>query len=361
MKKLVAFCFLTVTLSAAWAQETSCVQTLRLAQSTYEQGRLHELESLLKSCLDKNQFTTEERRQAYLLLTMAYIYLEEPEKADGAMLNLLQTDHFFEIDENVHPAEFIALYRKFRTQALFRLGGGIAPGLNFPTVVTDFGAGQIAPGSGRYSPRIGTQFTLSFEKDFIESKHVDPSDRYYKLTIAPEISFAIRGFSYAGDLFPNEINPEEPSTTIETIQKINRLELNPLVKWNLKKAKVNPYVVAGPGINYLLTNTFSGTTTQRLGGIGTVSGADIDALSAGRPVTFSGIIGIGGKARLGSVYVMAEVRYQHGFSNFINTDQRNNPELLYDYGLPMDDLQTNSASVHLGILYAVFKPKKLIK
>ncbi len=360
MKKLFAFCALTATLSVAWAQETSCVQTLRLAQSTYEQGRLHELPGLLAACL-KSGFTDEEKRQAYLLLTMSYIYLEEPEEADGAMLSLLQTDHFFEIDANVHPAEFIALYRKFRTQPLFRLGANIAPGLNFPSVVTDFAAGQMASGSGRYSPRIGTQFTLSFEKDFIESKHADPSERHYKLTIAPEISFAIRGFSYAGDFVPSDLNPEEPSATIETIQKINRIELNPLVKWNLKKAKLNPYLVAGPGISYLVTNTFTGTTTRRLGGEGTVSGADIDALSVGRPITFSGIVGIGGKARLGGVYVMAEVRYQHGLSNFINTDQRNNPELLYDYGLPMDDLRTNSTSVHLGILYAVFKPKKLIK
>jgi len=95
------------------AQTTSCAQTIRLATSVYEQGRLHELPDLLKNCLNSG-FTQQERVTAYKLLTLSYIYLEEPEKADESMLKLLETNPYFEINAAVDPAEFIALYNTFR-------------------------------------------------------------------------------------------------------------------------------------------------------------------------------------------------------------------------------------------------------
>src|SRR6185503_8750501 len=91
-----------------------------------EQGRLHELPEIVAECLRKSPkeggFTKEEKKETYRLLTLAYIYLEEPEKADQMMLELLKTDHFFEINPALDPAEFIALYKKHRTTPLFRVG-----------------------------------------------------------------------------------------------------------------------------------------------------------------------------------------------------------------------------------------------
>ena len=105
MKRLLPtllFLFLSTT---TYAQLTSGAQTLRLARATYEQGRLHEIPSILESFLPK--FNRQEKVEAYKLLTLSYIYLEEPEKADAAMLSLLQTDHYFEVNLKDDPAEFI--------------------------------------------------------------------------------------------------------------------------------------------------------------------------------------------------------------------------------------------------------------
>jgi len=74
--------FLVFSLSMGFSQTiTNCTQTIRQIRLTYEQGRLHELPDLAKNCL-KNGFTTEEKREAYRYLTLAYIYLEEPDSAD---------------------------------------------------------------------------------------------------------------------------------------------------------------------------------------------------------------------------------------------------------------------------------------
>ena len=61
--------------------QSTCAQTLRLAQSIYEQGRLHELPQLLEHCLSDGGFNEEEQVSAYKLLTLTYIYLEEPVQA----------------------------------------------------------------------------------------------------------------------------------------------------------------------------------------------------------------------------------------------------------------------------------------
>ena len=52
-------------LAMAQQQQTTCAQTLRLARSVYENGRLHELEALLNDCVKANQWTTQERVDAY--------------------------------------------------------------------------------------------------------------------------------------------------------------------------------------------------------------------------------------------------------------------------------------------------------
>lgn len=356
MKKLFTLCTLMISVSIAWAQEANCVQTLRLAQSTYEQGRLHELPGLLANCL-KSGFTDEEKRQAYLLLTMSYIYLEEPEEADGAMLKLLQTDHFFEPDDDVHPAEFISLYNKFRTKSLFRAGVALGPTFNMASVVKDYSVGQAATGTGKYSPRVGFQIGLVFEKDLLERGPNKPP----LLTLAPEFNLALRGYSYSTTPFFDE-DGDLPVASQDFIAKISRFELNPLVKLNLKKSKWNPFIVAGPGINYLTKNTFSAGNTKWDNGAGAVSGADLENFKdTGKSVSVSGTIGLGVRIRFGGLYGTFDVRWRQDVSNFINTSQRNIPEVLFDYGIPTDDFRLSTFSINLGVQYAYFNPKKLIK
>src|SRR5450755_433500 len=154
------------------AQITSCAQTLRLARSTYEQGRLHELPDLLKSCLESG-FTTTEKVEAYKWLTLAYIYLEEPEKADEMMLNILQTDHYFEINESVDPAEFIALYNTFRTKEIYRLGLKLGANASQPNLIS---SNNASTASSKYQYGFGFSGSIVGEIPF-----------YKKLTFNPEI------------------------------------------------------------------------------------------------------------------------------------------------------------------------------
>jgi hypothetical protein len=153
MKRILLLAFISVTFNYAVAQ--NCSQTLRLARSTYDQGRLHELPGLMKSCLANtglDGFTKQERVEAYKLLTMAFIYLEEPEKADSSMLKLLHTDPYFELNKEVDPAEFIGLYNTFRTDPVYRIGIKAGAITAQPNVSSSNFAND---GGSKYSNKIG--------------------------------------------------------------------------------------------------------------------------------------------------------------------------------------------------------------
>src|SRR6187551_2306146 len=106
MRRLYLFGILVIISAKSFSQTATCAQTLRLARATYEQGRLHEIEGQLKDCL-ANGFKPEEKAlktEGYRILCLSYIYLEEPEKADDAMLKLKQNDPYYAPNPQVDPA-----------------------------------------------------------------------------------------------------------------------------------------------------------------------------------------------------------------------------------------------------------------
>src|SRR5690349_11418561 len=135
MRRALIFVFFLIACKA-FSQTDQCVQTLRLARATYEQGRLHEIETQLLPCL-KGGFNKDQKQlevEGYKLLCLSYIYLEEPEKANDAMLKILQTDHDFQINPAVDPAEFVGLHSTFRSKSMFSIGFIVGPNATLPAV-----------------------------------------------------------------------------------------------------------------------------------------------------------------------------------------------------------------------------------
>src|SRR5688572_15785653 len=79
---IVAFLLL---FSLSVKAQNTCSQTLIKAQFTYYEGRAEEVPLMLETCLTSG-FTPEEKLQAYRLLTLTYLYLNEPANAEKVML-----------------------------------------------------------------------------------------------------------------------------------------------------------------------------------------------------------------------------------------------------------------------------------
>ena len=347
--------FLVVGISSAFAQASNCTQVLRLIRTTYEQGRLHELPNLSEGCLkgaDAQGFTKEERKEAYRYLTLSYIYLEEPEKADAMMLQLLNTDHFYQPNKEVDPAEFIALYNKFRHDPLFRVGLKAGLNLTQPIVTGTYNVGSAGSGQGGYEMSPSFQVYGVFEKDFFKK---------LPIVLAAELGYVTRGYSYTNDQLATA--DEAPTVSVSSQKFVfsqSYLDLNVIGQYKFKNTiEVQTYLGLGPGISYLLSSSNQASTL--LGNDFTVTGTAVDDTESYKKLLFSLNMVAGIKYKFGEVYLTAEARYQMGFTNVINPETRTNTEIAFDYQGRYNDYRFNNMSVSIGIIYPHFKPLKLIR
>lgn len=344
MKKILVLMLFAGASYQSWAQKAAPAQTLRLATSTYEQGRLHELEGILGNI---EGFSKEQQVAAYKLLTQAYIYLEEPKKADTTMLKLLATDNYFAINKEIDPAEFVALYNTFRTEPVFAVGLKLGFGVVQPTVVTDFYITSGANSTGKYKVGSGILGGFFFEKKI-----------FNKITFSPEILISTRAFSDETSLFENDLT-NLPEGSIKTSYRQTWLDLNLVGQYKLGRnnSLLNPYVGAGPAFSYNLNSFITPITTGLTEAA--VSGPDISISNSTKKLLYSFLVVGGFKYRIGEIFVGLEVRYQYGINIPINFDSRTNYANVLDYGYQLNDFKTSTATLAVNVSRPFFKPAKL--
>jgi flagellin-like hook-associated protein FlgL len=358
----------------------NCTQQLRLARAVYEQGRLHELEALLDGCLKgqvgtQNGFATvQEKVDAYKLLVLSYIYLEEPEKANNAMLGLLDTDHFFEVNKTSDPAEFQALYKTFRTEPILSWGGKINVNLNLPSISKVYSVGAESAGNGKYKP--GAHFAIGafVEREFFPNL---PEKNFLKYTVLRAEAFWIfRAFSMSN----NEVQANG-SRTDKTFsagrfegKSISQwIDLNAILRYRYNhNSNWDPYVGIGPGISYLLKHEINQVkyerqklvyTGDKVSTVGSdaYSGPAVDVKSAYKKIAQSVTAVWGVNTRLGEFYINLEGRVQFGLNNLINTKTRSIQALDLDYGMTLNDYRQTNILLSAGVTVPQFKPRKKTK
>jgi hypothetical protein len=342
MKRFLLAVFLSIPALSSYAQLTSCAQTLRLARSTYEQGRLHEIPTLMTRCLE-NGFTQQEKVEAYKLLCLSYIYLEEPQKADEAMLRLLQTDNYFEINESTDPAEFIALYRTFRTAPIYRLGVNLGVNATQPNVSE---AIETSTADSEYSYGIAFQVGVNAEIPLRNKLTLNPS------LLFQQKSFSIRSeldrqSSTSGAALKNRTDGREVHTWIS---------IPVAVQYQLRSGRYNPYVSAGISADYLLRPEITVETIQDGAGAVQEQTYDIER----EKINLSAIVSAGGKLRIFGGYFTTEVRYAYGLTR-VNSSKtaEKNQILAFNNNLGDSLFKLSSLSVTVGYVQNIFNPKKL--
>lgn len=347
MRRALIVVFLLIGYKA-FSQTAPCVQTLRLARATYEQGRLHEIESQLRPCL-QGGFTKDEKQlevEGYKLLCLSYIYLEEPEKANDAMLKILQTDHDFQINPAVDPAEFVGLYNTFRSKPMFSIGLIVGPNATLPTVKENYAVSGSSSGEGEYAPTVSFQIGLVFEKQL-----------FGKFTAAPELSLSNRAFKYSNvNLFVNDSTGNSVATATGDIKQ-SWIDLNLLMQYRLGKGALNSYISFGPNVGYLLSATSTAETEYATGQV--TSGAPLDIKETCNKLGFSLIGAAGIKYKFGAVYLTANIRYQYGLSKIVNEEKKSHPIGTDTYAFSSNIYSQQNLAFLVGFVLPIFNPKKL--
>ncbi len=349
MKRFLVGLLFLISVSIARAQISSCAQTLRLAQSTYEQGRLHELPTLLDACLKNtgaDGFTKDQKVRAYTLLTLAYIYLEEPEKADEAMLNLLRTDPYFKPNPDVDPAEFIGLYGTFRTRPVYRLGVKFGANASQPNVSS---FNPIGDGKAKYAYKIG------FSGGLVGELPVND-----KLTLSAELLFQQKTFTNTSSSF---LKDTTYSSSVGT-ESQSWLSLPVLVQYQfveakkMEKRRILPFLEGGISTDLLLGSKMQATQTRKNNQSIDVRSFPLDVQR--QKINVSAMVGAGFKTRVAGGYLVVDARYSYGLLK-TNTKASlyNDQPLLFDYKITDGIFSLNSLYVNVGYVHNFFTPKKL--
>jgi hypothetical protein len=348
-----AFLFLAISGITAYGQLTSCTQTLRLARSIYEQGRLHDIPGLLERCLQSG-FSQDEKTEAYKLLCLAYIYLEEPAKADEAMLNLLRTNHYFEIKPETDPAEFVALYRTFRTDPIYRIGLNLGANTTLPNVISFIPANELA-----------SEYDYGFAFQVGVTSDIPLPFLGNRLTFHPELLLLMRTFKYTneGTFFDTTPDGQPYSREFETngIEKQTWVSLPIVIQYKLSDKKFKPYVGLGVSADYLLAanNTFRRTKEDAT----SLQEQSINLLQSRNRLNISALGSVGVKAKVTGGFIVTEVRYAHGITRVNDTGSiYKNFDRIYPTGGYVDGIiKVNTLSVTVGYVYNRFNPKKIKK
>ena len=352
MRKLYLILLLCLSATIAFSQDSKCGQTLRLAQSIYDQGRLHELEPIINRALSDtgNPCFLADQVSLLKLLTLTYIYLEEPAKADDSMLKLLEADHYFELNPAVDPAEFVALYNTFRTKPIYRIGAKLGVNASRANVTNSVTSVELASGSEfKYAFAILFGGAVDVPIHF-KNKNDD------NFTLHGELLYWQKKFEIDQKV-DRDTDGDPLTNALQGFETQNWLSLPLSLEYRFLDKKYNPYVAGGVAIDYLLSGKLR---TQRLrDDVTSIQEATYDVKGQRNPINISALIAAGVKIKMAGGFFVTEVRYVHGITNVNSTETvYNNEFAVWNQGYPDSIYKISSLAISGTYVINVFNPKK---
>ncbi len=344
MRKVLPFFLVAIFCHqfSARAQST-CAQTLRLAQSVYEQGRLQELPSLLESCL-RTGFTDQEKVNAHKLLALTYIYLEEPAKADEQMLFLLQTNNEFRPNDAVDPAEFVALYNTFRTWPVYRLGLKAGTIITQPSVIS---ADYVNSGSTEY--KYGFGFTVAVAGE------IPLKGLLKKFVLNPELSFQNRTFNGSN-------SKGDTVRTTSTTETQNWISVPISLQHDVFSKGETFKVFAAAGVAPEFLMTVNKKMLSERTGFSPVEERQLSVDDARNKFNVGLLASAGIKKKISKGYLIIELRYQYNILPSLDSeDVYAHPESIIDYKSVDGVYRLNTLSFSVGYVLNRYNPKKLTR
>ena len=366
--------FLTFFVSAqTWTQK------LLIAERDYDAGRLvnivDNISGGFEKSLGENGYTREEKIRALKLITKVYIFMDNEPKSDEYMIKLLRADKEHNLDPKVDPAELYDLYRKFRSQPIFRIGLRVGVNKSYPNIINTFGTGNTGIVSKIYngvgeSPNEASVNGGSGTGFFINAM----AERYLNWGLEVGLGLEFRNSQYSVDNYITygdslQVNGIAEiaqfavlSTMVTHQQSFFRVPL--LLRYNFKYDSDNsfvPYIAAGASYDYLLDAKY--LDGNRTGGTeykfdSDLSLKDLDLIAKNN---FSVFACLGLKMRVKTHFLTLEAKFNKALLNYINPNNRwsNNPLSTYDLAFVEDDLSLDMLSFSFGYTYSIYNPQKL--
>lgn len=349
---LVAFFIFPLLL---FAQDDNCVQTLQSAQEEFIAGRFYGIPALLKPCLDRG-FTKEQRKDAYLLLTRAYLYADDPIGAENAYLKLLELDPEYRAVSPRDAIDVVYLSQKFTTRPIFTLHTKAGINSTFERVIAPVSISGFAETPIETKTGIGFNLGGGVDYNFADF-----------LSLGVELNAVQRNFRRSTFLVNDEINVSANQFLIEAPVYL---------KYQGYQGRIRPFGYAGVSFSFLLADGLTvelshslaqpGQTETDLSAVITNSSSRINVMPSRNLLNRSVIIGGGAIFKIGADFIKAELSYLAGLTNYVNPLKQieyaiNNPNSGYnrllEFGYFDNYFSVNNLSISFGYIKPLYNPR----
>jgi len=305
------------------AQTDTCITHLKDASNNYDEGNYDDAIGLLKSTLDICSLDKPDKIQAYKLLIMCYIAVDNLEAADKAAGQIMKINPDYTPDKFKDDPKLIALFRKFRPVPVFSIG--ISGGVNIPFEHTINQYSVVYPNGqapASYKTKPGFQLGLQAER------------RAYK-DFWVELGCSYRNSSYKHTLY------DVDSQTVNYSEKLTYFDVPLSLKYYFPLHRLTPYVQAGAYFSFL-TNALSTTTSGDQKDI-----IDRIALRNTYQTGYFGCLGVGYTIKNFMLFV--NVRYIVFPENVNKAGTRYDDQVnLFKYYYVDDDFTLNNMQINAG-------------
>lgn len=310
--------------------QNSCRNTLLSANKEYENGRFTECISMLKPCLEH---LGSEVFEAYRLLALCYINLNDEKNAGEAAVNLLKNKPNYRDFPYFDPLEFTKLLATYDVWPMLELG--VKAGVNFNSVnpmknysVTGSNA-EFLPGNG-YQAGILAEY-------------------YFKKKISLNAELLYEGLSYT------RTSADVSGWNQEYKEKMNYFSL-PLsgryyfYQWNkflfAAELGLQMQLLNATNSNIVLKNNATNENVQNT----------IEQSSQRNKTLFYVHAGLAVKYKLGGGNLCFNLRYAYGLSNVVNSEKRyENLDFILANQYVDSDIAFNPLYLSLGYQFPIPK------
>jgi len=288
---LCAFIFLT---TSTFGQD--CGAILDQAKASFRDGNLYDIPGILDPCL--NSYSREQRVEAYELLTLIYLYIDEPDKAEVSYLELLSADYEWEPDSSTE-VEVDFMSKKFKTTPIFTIYP-VKAGMNFtyPQVIWNNGTDNTNASAQAYKSQIGFQLGTGGDWNISD-----------KLSLAGELWFVLKRYQFTNRFFNSD--------SLVVNYSHFGIEAPIYLRYTHRIKLWYPYAFAGYSFSYFVNSSatpdyfdIEGSGSDRV--INPDNGRALNISKIRNNINHFVLAGVGTKYRIGYRYLFLEVRYAWG-------------------------------------------------
>jgi hypothetical protein len=337
-------CVLTVQ-----AQDKDCEQTLNQADDEFKAGRFFGIPSMLKPCLESG-FSDEQKVRAYLILTQAYLILDDPISAEDSYLKLLKADPEYVANPARDPIDVYYLSKKFTSTPVFTPHLRLGLNISRPRMIYENSTSGI-PLDRKEIFKVGFQFGAGLDWNIDNN-----------WSICAELN-------YSGKAYKRETTGYSQDDYQELTERQGGFDIPLYVKYSADSGRIRPFGYVGFAINLITSANASllfdnYTPSNPSAGIKETTGPteiiDFKRNFFNQSLVFGG----GVKYKIGKDFIYADLRYMAGLSNLTKTDQiyytKNGAfdPAITNYQYVSDFFRLDNLSVSVGYIHPIYDPRK---